>query len=134
MHPLLAAEAVTEHTLQLRENRRALRQLSRRVAISGTTLGEMRFDATLQDLSRRGLRVRSQTNLPCGETITINADNGEGLELLVCRIVRVQVINVDGRELFEYGLHIAQASREHGHRWFLYFCYGGLTMHPPPEV
>jgi hypothetical protein len=134
MHPILAAEAVTEHTLQRPENRRALRQLARRVEISGTTLGETKFQATLQDLSRRGLRVRSQTNVPCGETVTINGESGADLAPLVCRIVRVQVIHVDGRELFEYGLHIAQASRDQGHRWFIYFCYGGLTMYPPPQV
>ena len=134
MHPILAAEAVTEHTLQLRENRRALRQMARRVVLYGTTQSERQFQATLQDLSRRGQRIRSETNIPCGETITIQAGSGAGLPAIECRIVRVQVINVDGRERFEYGLQIAQASRDQGHRWFLYFCYGGITRHPVPEV
>ncbi len=134
MHPILAAEAVTEHTLQLRENRRALRQMARRVSLTITMQGGGQVQATLHDLSRRGLRVRSGTNIPCGETIEVGDESSIGLDPLGCRIVRVQVVGVEGRDIFEYGLQIVPASRDHGHRWFLHFCFGGITSYPPPEV
>src|SRR5438034_669274 len=91
MHPILAAEAVTEHTLQLQEHRRALRQMARRVKLRAITQDANHFQATLQDLSRRGLRIRSEANVPCGETITIDTEINAGLEAMECRIVRVQV-------------------------------------------
>ena len=69
MHPILAAEAVTEHTMQLRENRRALRQMARRVVLWGTADGKRRFQSTLHDLSRRGLRIRSETNIASAAAI-----------------------------------------------------------------
>ncbi|HLJ55025.1 MAG TPA: PilZ domain-containing protein [Chthonomonadaceae bacterium] len=134
MHPVLAAEAASEHTIQPRENRRALRQMARRVAIFGAVEDGPQFHAALHDLSRRGLRVRSDTNIACGQSVTIDADVSADLQPLTCRVVRVQLIEAGGRNLFEYGLQIDEASREHGHRWFLYFCYGGITRHPPPEV
>jgi hypothetical protein len=134
MHPIVAAEAVSEHTLHPRENRRALRQMARRTAIFGATEDGTQFHATLQELSRRGLRIRSEMNIPCGGIVTIDADTGTGLQPLDCRVVRVQLNEPDGRFVYEYGLQITDTSREHGHHWFLHFCYGGTTHHPIPEV
>jgi hypothetical protein len=134
MHPILAVEAASEHTIQPRENRRALRQMARRVAIFGAVEDGQQFHAMLHDLSRRGLRVRSETNIACGQSVTIDAAINSDLQPLECRVVRVQLIETGGRNMFEYGLQISERSREHGHRWFLYFCYGGAVQHPIPEV
>ena len=127
MHPILAAEAVTEHTLHLRENRRALRQMARKVVLWGATDDDTRFQSTLHDLSRRGLRIRSTTNIPCGQVITLDGEPGADLGAIQCRVVRVRVIDTEERPHFEYGLHLVEESRDHGYRWFLHFCYGSVT-------
>ncbi len=131
MHPILEAEAATEQTMRLTENRTALRQLARRVKLSGRYLGRRRFEGTLQDISRRGLRIRSATNVPCGQQILIQPPAGVGLEPIDCRVMRVQVVGTEDESVFDYGVQITAGSRDRGHRWFLYFCYGGMRSDPP---
>ena len=134
MHPILHTEAATEQTLQVKENRHALRQMARRVSLAAKFMSDRPFEATLQDLSRRGMRLRSETNIPCGETITIEAVENAGLNAVECRIMRVQLVGSEEKPVFEYGVQICLPSREQGHRWFLHFCYGGRTEHPIPMI
>ena len=134
MHSILDAEAATVQTMHLKENRSALRQMARRATLLGTYRTGQSFQATLEDISRRGLRVRSETNMPCGEPITIAAPDGTALDPIECRIMRVQLVGSEDRDMFEYGLQIVQTSRDQGHRWFLYFCYGGVAKLPVPLI
>ena len=134
MHPILQAEAATVQTLHLMENRDALRQKARRASLSGTYRADRPFQATLEDISRRGLRIRSQSSMLCGDTIIIDAPAETDLEPIACRIRRVQITGPDDNELYEYGVQVIPTSRDQGHRWFLYFCYGGLVKPKIPLV
>jgi len=134
MHTILEAESSTDLTKQLKENRNALRQMARRVSLSIRLADGQPFDATLQDLSRRGMRLRSRSNVRCGETITIGAVEGTDLAAVDCRIMRVQLVGSDDNPMFEYGLQICQGFREQGHHWFLHFCFGGARERFPRKI
>jgi hypothetical protein len=134
MHPILEAEAATVQTMHLKDNREALRQKARRASLSGIYRADKPFAATLEDISRRGLRIRSGASMLCGDTIVIDAPADAGLEPIACRIRRVQIAGTDDQELFEYGIQVMPTSRDQGHRWFLYFCYGGVAKHSVPLV
>jgi hypothetical protein len=134
MHSLLQAEAATVQTMHLKENRDALRQKARRASLTGTYRASVSFEACLEDISRRGLRIRSASAMLCGDTIVIDAPADTGLQPIACRIRRVQITGSDDKESFEYGIQVAPSSRDQGHRWFLHFCYGGVAKHPIPMV
>lgn len=120
--------------MQLKEHRHALRQMARRITLDAKFSQDVPFQAVLQDLSRRGMRLRSDTNIPCGETVRIEAIESAGLSALECRIMRVQVVGAEEKPVFEYGVQICLPFREQGHRWFLHFCFGGRTDHAIPTI
>jgi hypothetical protein len=70
----------------------------------------------------------------CGDTVVIDAPAETALEPIACRIRRVQITGGEDKELFEYGIQVTPSSRDQGHRWFLYFCYGGVAKVPIPLV
>ncbi len=125
MQPKLATKAIAEPRVQLQESRRALRQLARRVTLTGTADDKRQFHATLHDLSRRGLRIRMEASIHCGQFVKLEADREADIEAIECRVTRIQTVEQAGQAQFEYGLQISDSSREQGHRWFLHFCYGG---------
>ena len=126
MQPKFAAEAIAEPRIHLQESRRALRQSARRVTLTGTADDTRQFQATLHDLSRRGLRIRMGAGIHCGQFVRLEAGPEADIGAIECRVIRIQAVEMEGRELFEYGLQIADTSRGQGHRWFLYFCYGSM--------
>lgn len=71
------------------------------------------------NISRNGLRLRSRNFFPCGQEIGITAPAHTELAQTTARIVRQQLIEVDGEEFYEYGVRYTEAAYDTRHSWYL---------------
>lgn len=134
MHSILNREAETHETFQWKDQRNGLRQMPRRTPLHIEHPGQGKIQATMVDLSRRGMRLRSKYSLHCGDTMTIFPPEGYELEPLTVRVVRVQLTGKAESPVFDYGVHLMESSRTAGHSWFLQLCYSAKKDFPIPQV
>lgn len=112
-------------SMSVEDRRDALREtsLSHHIVIEHTQHGRHR--ALLVDVSRTGLRCKSDSFLPCGGLVTLHPPRDTELEPCRARIVRQSVLDEldeDGEAEepgFEYGLRFTDLTSNARHAWFL---------------
>jgi PilZ domain. len=73
----------------------------------------------LEDVSRSGMRFRSQQNFACGSVVTVSAPHSFSLEPVTARIIRVQTVDpLIAERGYEYGTEYVAAERP-AHSWYL---------------
>jgi hypothetical protein len=78
-----------------------------------------RRHALLVDVSRTGLRCKSDHFFPCGGVVTLHAPEGSSLTPCQARIVRQSVLEDDEEPGFEYGFRFVDQESDARHAWFL---------------
>ena len=73
----------------------------------------------MEDVSRGGIRFRSQCAFACGSTITVSAPESFRIDPVMARVVRVQMVDPMMPERgFEYGAEYV-VLEERPHAWYL---------------
>lgn len=100
------------------DRRAALREPSRPRAVM-LDAGDVTHAATIVDVSRLGLRLRSRVCLPTRTEIVIDPPSHTELAPIRGFIVR-QFIQPETEDcLYEYGVQFADVDDDQRHRWFL---------------
>ncbi len=105
----------------MRERREAPRDPTRTKAVMlvHDKLGE--HAGILGDVSRVGMKIRSRFCFPCGSEVTIMPPSNE---ILILPCARVQIVRQNlkddcGDQVFDYGLRFVQRNDPARHAWFL---------------
>jgi hypothetical protein len=101
------------------DRRHALRQPAVERPFQLSSEGRESHDIWMEDISRSGMRFRSEEAYSCGTLISVTAPETYGLEPVVVRIVRARMISSLLPERgYEYGTEFV-VDDERPHAWYL---------------